>query len=61
MFAKPFVGSLDGHRDGLTCLIKHPKVQVKKWLMNKRGTALSLGYCLVLANCQKFSYLNGER
>jgi len=25
VFAKPFVGSLDGHRDGLTCLTKHPK------------------------------------
>ena len=26
VFAKPFLGSLDGHRDGLTCLAKHPKV-----------------------------------
>jgi len=25
VFAKPFLGSLDGHRDGLTCLAKHPK------------------------------------
>ena len=25
VFAKPFIGSLDGHRDGLTCLVKHPK------------------------------------
>ncbi|KAF0312216.1 DDB1- and CUL4-associated factor 13 [Amphibalanus amphitrite] len=24
MFAKPFVGSLDGHRDSVTCLSKHP-------------------------------------
>ena len=24
MFAKPFLGSLDGHRDGLTCVAKHP-------------------------------------
>jgi len=24
VFAKPFIGSLDGHRDGLTCLAKHP-------------------------------------
>lgn len=24
VFAKPFLGSLDGHRDGLTCLAKHP-------------------------------------
>jgi len=24
VFAKPLLGSLDGHRDGLTCLIKHP-------------------------------------
>ena len=26
VFAKPFLGSMDGHRDGLTCLAKHPKV-----------------------------------
>ncbi|KAB0800733.1 hypothetical protein PPYR_06472 [Photinus pyralis] len=25
VFAKPFVGSLDGHRDGISCLSKHPK------------------------------------
>uniref|UniRef100_A0A915I637 DDB1- and CUL4-associated factor 13 n=1 Tax=Romanomermis culicivorax TaxID=13658 RepID=A0A915I637_ROMCU len=25
MFAKPFLGSLDGHRDGVFCLAKHPK------------------------------------
>lgn len=24
VFAKPLLGSLDGHRDGLTCLAKHP-------------------------------------
>jgi len=24
VFAKPFLGSLDGHRDGLTCVAKHP-------------------------------------
>ena len=24
VFAKPFLGSLDGHRDGLTCVSKHP-------------------------------------
>jgi len=24
VFAKPFLGSMDGHRDGLTCLAKHP-------------------------------------
>ena len=24
MFAKPFVGSLDGHGDSVTCLSKHP-------------------------------------
>lgn len=24
VFALPFIGSLDGHRDGLTCLGKHP-------------------------------------
>ena len=29
VFAKPFLGSLDGHRDGLTCLAKHPKVDLK--------------------------------
>ena len=28
VFAKPFLGSLDGHRDGLTCLAKHPKVEI---------------------------------
>ena len=27
-FAKPFVGSLDGHRDSLTHLAKHPKVSI---------------------------------
>ena len=27
-FAKPFVGSLDGHRDSLTHLSKHPKVSI---------------------------------
>ena len=27
-FAKPFVGSLDGHRDSLTHLAKHPKVSL---------------------------------
>ena len=25
VFAKPFVGCLDGHRDGVTCLGKHPR------------------------------------
>lgn len=25
VFAKPFLGSLDGHRDGVNCLVKHPK------------------------------------
>ncbi|KAF5307265.1 hypothetical protein FQR65_LT06981 [Abscondita terminalis] len=25
VFAKPFVGNLDGHRDGVSCLGKHPK------------------------------------
>lgn len=25
VFAKPFVGSLDGHRDAVSCLTKHPK------------------------------------
>lgn len=24
VFAKPFVGNLDGHIDGITCLDKHP-------------------------------------
>lgn len=24
IFAKPFLGSLDGHRDGVQCLLKHP-------------------------------------
>lgn len=24
VFAKPFVGNLDGHRDGVSCLAKHP-------------------------------------
>lgn len=24
VFAKPFIGSLDGHRDGITCVTKHP-------------------------------------
>ncbi|XP_072266907.1 DDB1- and CUL4-associated factor 13 [Pyxicephalus adspersus] len=25
VFAKPFVASLDGHRDGISCMAKHPK------------------------------------
>lgn len=25
IFAKPFVGNLDGHRDGVSCLAKHPQ------------------------------------
>lgn len=25
VFAKPFLASLDGHRDGVNCLAKHPK------------------------------------
>lgn len=25
VFAKPFVGALDGHSDGVNCLAKHPK------------------------------------
>ena len=24
VFAKPFIGSLDGHQDGVSCLGKHP-------------------------------------
>lgn len=24
VFAKPFIGSLDGHREGVSCLCKHP-------------------------------------
>lgn len=24
VFAKPFIGALDGHRDGVNCLYKHP-------------------------------------
>lgn len=25
VFAKPFIGNLDGHRDGIFCMAKHPK------------------------------------
>lgn len=25
VFAKPFIGNLDGHRDGISCMGKHPK------------------------------------
>jgi len=25
VFAKPFVASLDGHRDGISCIVKHSK------------------------------------
>lgn len=25
VFAKPFLSSLDGHRDGVNCIVKHPK------------------------------------
>jgi hypothetical protein len=24
VFAKPFIGALDGHRDGVNCMCKHP-------------------------------------
>ncbi|WAR16129.1 DCA13-like protein [Mya arenaria] len=35
VFAKPFLGSLDGHKDGVNCLAKHP---------NKLSTLLSGSY-----------------
>ncbi|XP_066599725.1 DDB1- and CUL4-associated factor 13 isoform X2 [Prorops nasuta] len=25
IFAKPFIGSLEGHKDGISCIFKHPK------------------------------------
>ncbi|KAM4685312.1 DDB1- and CUL4-associated factor 13 isoform 2-T2 [Amazona ochrocephala] len=47
VFAKPFLGSLDGHRDGVNCMAKHPKSlstvlsgacdgEVKIWNLTKR-------------------------
>ncbi|KAL6039710.1 hypothetical protein STEG23_000322 [Scotinomys teguina] len=38
VFAKPFLASLDGHRDGVNCLAKHPKslTTVKIWNLTKR-------------------------
>ncbi|KAG5271026.1 hypothetical protein AALO_G00175050 [Alosa alosa] len=47
VFAKPFVGSLDGHRDGINCMAKHSKSlsillsgacdgEVKLWNLPKR-------------------------
>ncbi|XP_038601522.1 DDB1- and CUL4-associated factor 13 [Tachyglossus aculeatus] len=47
VFAKPFLASLDGHRDGVNCLAKHPKSlstilsgacdgEVKIWNLTKR-------------------------
>ncbi|XP_077455371.1 DDB1- and CUL4-associated factor 13 [Stigmatopora argus] len=47
VFAKPFVASLDGHRDGVNCMAKHPKSlstflsgscdgEVKVWNLPKR-------------------------
>ncbi|XP_007901403.1 DDB1- and CUL4-associated factor 13 [Callorhinchus milii] len=47
VFAKPFLASLDGHRDGVHCLAKHPKSlstiisgacdgEVKLWNLTKR-------------------------
>ena len=40
-FAKPFVGSLEGHRDGLTNISKHPKVYL---LLNLNSRILMLTY-----------------
>ncbi|XDV40794.1 hypothetical protein PO909_009800 [Leuciscus waleckii] len=47
VFAKPFVASLDGHRDGISCIVKHSKSlstvlsgacdgEVKVWNLPKR-------------------------
>ncbi|NXU26102.1 DCA13 factor, partial [Thalassarche chlororhynchos] len=47
VFAKPFLSSLDGHRDGVNCMAKHPKSlstvlsgacdgEVKIWNLTKR-------------------------
>ncbi|XP_032465498.1 DDB1- and CUL4-associated factor 13 isoform X2 [Phocoena sinus] len=47
VFAKPFLASLDGHRDGVSCLAKHPKSlatvlsgacdgEVRIWNLTKR-------------------------
>ena len=48
-FAKPFVGSLDGHRDSLTHLAKHPKVSIL--------AKLSLTILLTVTSLQSLSTL----
>lgn len=53
VFAKPFLASLDGHRDGVNCMAKHPKSlstllsgacdgEVKVWNLTKRKCVRTL-------------------
>ncbi|XP_052236826.1 DDB1- and CUL4-associated factor 13-like [Dreissena polymorpha] len=53
VFAKPFIGSLDGHRDGVNCLAKHPHQlstlvsgsydgEVKVWDLTRRECISSI-------------------
>ncbi|KAK1173290.1 DDB1- and CUL4-associated factor 13 [Huso huso] len=53
VFAKPFLASLDGHRDGVNCMAKHPKSlstilsgacdgEVKIWNLTKRECVRTL-------------------
>ncbi|XP_029447716.1 DDB1- and CUL4-associated factor 13 [Rhinatrema bivittatum] len=53
IFAKPFLASLDGHRDGVNCMAKHPKSlatllsgacdgEVKIWNLTKRECTRTL-------------------
>ncbi|XP_062621327.1 DDB1- and CUL4-associated factor 13-like [Saccostrea cucullata] len=53
VFAKPFIGALDGHRDGVNCLCKHPTSlssllsgacdgEVRVWNLAKRNCVTTL-------------------
>ncbi|XP_075217570.1 DDB1- and CUL4-associated factor 13 [Lycorma delicatula] len=53
VFAKPFVGNLDGHKDGVSCIVKHPKSlsvlasgsydgEVRLWDLSQRSCMRSL-------------------
>ncbi|CAG0887728.1 unnamed protein product [Darwinula stevensoni] len=53
VFAKPFLGSLDGHTDGVACLAKHPKTlshiysgsmdgEIRGWNLSERKCAMKV-------------------
>ena len=62
VFAKPFLGSLDGHRDGLTCVSKHPSSlstlcsasadgEVRVWHLTERKCLASWQVFIALLAC----------